>query len=90
MKIVLGNLPDGVEEGDVEALVEQYARVKSAEFLHGNDSDSGASECLVSLEDANRVAADVVVEKLNGYQWQGMQITARVLLFQNDTEPGET
>lgn len=90
MKIVLGNLPDGVEAGDIESLVEEYAKVESAEFVGGDKDESGATECLVTLEDANRIAADAAVEKLNGYHWKGVQITARVLLFQDDTEPGKT
>lgn len=90
MKIVLGNLPNGVEKADIESLVEEYSKVKSAEILADDASESDNIEYLVTLEDESRVGADAIVGKLNGYTWKGVQITARVLLFQDDTDPSKT
>lgn len=84
MKIVLGNLPDGVDEGDIEELMAQYGAVASTELLKEDDSDR--MERLVVLEDVSRVAADAIAEKLNGYYWKGVQVTARVPVFQDDDD----
>jgi len=90
MKIVLGDLPDGVDENEVEGLMKQYGKVASAKLLNKGEDESDRIECLVTLEDVSRVAADAIVEKLNGHHWKGVQITARVPVFQDDDAPEKT
>lgn len=91
MKIVIGNLPEGVAEADVEELMAQYADVTSVDFLDEGEAGSDRSECLVGVRDPSRAAADAIVDRLNGYYWRGVQITARVPMFQDgDDAPGET
>lgn len=82
MKINLSNLPENVGESDIKSLVEDYGEVDAVELL--GDSDSDNLESIVTLKEEDRVVVDKLAEKLNGLNWKGAKIGARVLLFQGD------
>jgi len=85
MKMMLSDLPDGIEERDVEELVAQYAEVESVELL--DKGEPGHLECLVTLGgQSSRAGADAVAEKLNGQYWKETRIRAALLLFDDDDE----
>lgn len=82
MKIHLSNLPKGTGEADVEKLTEEYGDVISVEML--GESDSGNLESIVALKEDDRVVVDAIADKLNGLNWKGATIGAKVLLYQED------
>lgn len=88
MKINLSNLPQGTEESDIKSLVEDYGEVVSVELL--GDSDSENLESLVTLKEDDRVVVDKMAQKLNGLNWKGAKIEAKVLLFQEDSDTEES
>ncbi|HSS63032.1 MAG TPA: RNA-binding protein [Gammaproteobacteria bacterium] len=88
MKMHLSNLPAGTDESDVRSLVEQYGEVDSIELLGESDSDN--LESLVALREQDRAVVDKLAEKINGLNWKGTKIRAKVLLFQGDDDPADS
>ncbi|NQU16734.1 MAG: RNA-binding protein [Candidatus Saganbacteria bacterium] len=70
--IFVGNLPWTVKDSDLEAKFAEFGQVTSARVI--NDKMSGKSRGFgfVDMEDAD---AQKAIDALQGYQWDGREIT---------------
>lgn len=73
MNIYVGNLPFQATEADLRSLFAEYGTVTSAAVI--TDRDTGRSRGFGFVELADEAAAGQAIEKLNGYDWDGRQLT---------------
>lgn len=73
MNIYVGNLPFQATEADLRSLFADYGAVTSAAVI--TDRDTGRSRGFGFVELADEAAAGQAIDKLNGYEWDGRQLT---------------
>ncbi|MGA9598586.1 MAG: RNA-binding protein [Acidimicrobiia bacterium] len=73
MKLYVGNLPFDTAEGDLRGLFADFGTVDSASVI--TDRDTGRSRGFGFVELADSALAAQAIEKLNGREWNGRQIT---------------
>ena len=72
-RLYVGNLSYGVTSDDLQALFEQYGRVRSAQVL--SDRETGRSRGFGFVEMEEDAAADAAIEALDGQDHQGRRLT---------------
>jgi RNA recognition motif-containing protein len=72
-RLYVGNLAYGVTSDDLQALFEQYGRVRSAQVL--SDRETGRSRGFGFVEMEEDSEADAAIEALDGQDHQGRRLT---------------
>jgi RNA recognition motif-containing protein len=72
-RLYVGNLAYGVTSDDLQALFEQYGRVRSAQVL--SDRETGRSRGFGFVEMEEDGEADAAIEALDGQDHQGRRLT---------------
>jgi RNA recognition motif-containing protein len=72
-KIYVGNLPYSTDDAELESTFNQFGQVDSARVI--TDRESGRSKGFGFVEMASDDEATQAIEKLNGSQLSGRQIT---------------
>lgn len=73
MRIVIGNLPDGVTEADIRDALSAFAPVDSISLVH----ESGTPSAVIQIE-TSRAAAETFAQRINGHLYQGRPLRAWV------------
>ena len=73
MNIYVGNLPFQATEADLRSLFADYGTVNSAAVI--TDRDTGRSRGFGFIELADETRAEEAIDKLNGQDWDGRQLT---------------
>jgi RNA recognition motif-containing protein len=69
MNIYVGNLSYKVRESDLQKVIEEYGQVVSCKII--KDRETGKSKGFAFVEMADDVAAEKVIEELNGAEFDG-------------------
>ncbi|MGE0762361.1 MAG: RNA recognition motif domain-containing protein [Bdellovibrionales bacterium] len=72
-KIYVGNLPYSTDDAELESAFNQFGQVESARVI--TDRETGRSKGFGFVEMASDDEANQAIEKLNGSQLSGRQIT---------------
>ncbi len=73
MNIYVGNLPFSATEADLRSLFADYGDITSAAVI--TDRDTGQSRGFGFVELSDQALAGDAIDKLNGYDWDGRQLT---------------
>lgn len=73
MNIYVGNLPFQATEAELRSLFADYGAVTSAAVI--TDRETGRSRGFGFVELADDSAAGEAIEKLDGHEWDGRQLT---------------
>ena len=73
MRIVIGNLPDDVDEEGIRDALSPFAPVEAIKLVH----DSGAPTALIEME-TTRPHAEQLAERIRGRLYQGRALNAWV------------
>ena len=73
MRIVIGNLPDDLDEEGVRDALSPFAPVEAIQFVH----ESGAPTAVISLE-TSRAHAEQLAHRIRGRLYQGKPLNAWV------------
>jgi RNA recognition motif-containing protein len=73
MNIYVGNLPFSATEDDLRSLFADYGDITSAAVI--TDRDTGQSRGFGFIELSDQARAGDAIGKLNGYDWDGRQLT---------------
>lgn len=80
MTILIENLPSEVDEDEVRSLMQHYGQVAAVSILRGDPSCRHHS-CFVSMGEYDKLAHDLVADRVDGLYWKGEQLSAHNLLF---------
>jgi RNA recognition motif-containing protein len=73
MNIYVGNLPFDARDSDLRTLFADFGEISSASVV--TDRDTGRSRGFGFVELADRSLATQAIQKLNGHDWNGRQLT---------------
>ena len=73
MRIVIGNLPDDVDEEGIRDALSPFAPVEAIKLVH----DSGAPTALIEME-TTRPHAEQLADRIRGRLYQGRALNAWV------------
>ncbi len=71
--LFVGNLPWSVKDEDLQAKFSEFGEVTSARII--NDKFSGRSRGFGFVDMANDEEASKAIEAMNGYSWDGREVT---------------
>jgi len=81
ISIVLGNLPEGVDEKEIREILQKFSGISKIVCLKNQDVEHSPYEYLVTLDIDDRIDACIITNRLSHYCWKGRMIHAHVLLF---------
>ena len=85
MDLLLGHLPQGIDESDIEALLSRFSKVTDVKFLNLSDDENAVKpsdyECMVHMEISDPAVGNIITNSVNKMCWKGCMITAHRLLF---------
>jgi RNA recognition motif-containing protein len=73
MNIYVGNLPFDAQESDLRKIFSEYGPIDSAAVVMDRDTGRSRGFGFIELTDSGQAAQ--AIEKLNGYDWNGRQLT---------------
>jgi RNA recognition motif-containing protein len=73
MRIVIGNLPEGISEESLREALKSFAPAENIRLTTGSSVPSGVIEMEIS-----RVAADTIARRIQGHVLQGQALNAWV------------
>jgi len=78
VQIRISNLPPGITEDEVRALLDNIEEIEAIRFTDVGDPENVVSWVEVSL---TRVQADAIAEILNGRKWKDRTLQAYAALY---------
>jgi len=80
MNFVLGNLPENVQEDDINELMGHH-RLTKMEFLENHHVKHSPFECVVTLDIRDPVTGSILENHLNNHCWKGSRISCHRIIF---------